>query len=429
MNHTLIWDRLLWKSFKEGWLVVLLVFAAPPILFSLANQMWDWQRGLFAFPAAAGAHLAIALWAAGRGGGKRQSSEHVWTHLPLTPTADWLSSLVVPTIITAGLGLWYGAWVAGMHRPDVFVLALSGALDLATTYLVCYFISAVISNWAAVIFGALRMVGGTLISVWDLSSILLPDAIGFVARTAVGSLLASLLFVVIFQKKSLGFRQITSLCLLVVVIFAPGLKDLDISWLRSPENLPQLSGGQGYSLTYEVRSVVEDSFIRFRIENLEENTITFTDFKLDTQMLDMLDDKYVYLAQQLSLNDEPSILKWNVESNRVEHIAKLPAPGCLLNYGDVRSYVSPNGHYLILTLKSLIGNGVDVWEVNLRTGKSAVILPHLRLDEIYGHSQYSSFRVSWEGNHAFIWGFDRIYRVDLIRMQADRQKVDFGGRY
>lgn len=456
MRRLDVWKRLLWKELREGRFVMLAAIAAPPLLFprALAFGSGSWQRGLFAFPAAAGLHIAVGLWAAGKGNGKRQTAEYSAAHLPVHPLAEWVTSVVVPVLALAAAGMWFGYWASAPGDPDKRIMSLMGALDLPTTYLVCYLIATVISNWAAIIFGGFRVIGGTLISVWTLTPMLPPSGNGFseanlfVISTATGAFVGTFLFAAMSQKRSIGFRQVVSLLAMVVIAFGPSVSMLDIGDL-----LPKNS----HSTTISVGSMDTDGMIRvgyrcvgpddYRYEvvsarygfrpvtswrnspitsaqakfwrNARERTRTFQE---ETQIIGTAGHS-VYIAQQTSPNQGVKVLEWDALTNDVHQRAVIPAYGEALpggnDFNDRASQPSPDGHYLLKYLNSMRGGGFDLWAVDLRTGKSRVAL--------FCQSVAWGDSVFWFDHKAVIAQTDHAIEIDLRTMTTKPFRVVAGG--
>ena len=434
MGWLAIWKRLLWKESREGRWVVALAILAPPICFPLGGryQFDSWERALFVLPAAAGVHLAIALWAAGRGGSKKAGSEFAWTHLPVNPVAEWMASLVVPVITTGLLGLWFGYWASsGAIYSEKEWMAPAGALDLATTYLVCYLISAVVSSWAAVLFGAFRVVAGTLISPWNMMPILTSDAVGFVARTAVGAAAGSFLFVLLSQKRSLAFRQGTSLVLMLVIIFAPAAADLNIRSLLPKEASLASSGGYvrsqgGASYVVGRRAKETVNVVRFRSEDIRSQRELRHDFKEVTRALGLTDDGRAYLAQQVSRGDKIHILEWDTRTDRVTTRAEMPVGGDAL--ANLRIHeVSPDGKYLLISLGSLIGNAEDLWLVNLETGTSTVVIACGSFLITTERTAIWPSQVAWLKDRAIMSGPERAEVLDFRTLTVRPLDISMGG--
>ena len=419
MSRGEVWSRLLWKEYREGRFVVLLATLAPAVAFPYAAQypMDSWQRGLIAFPAAAGVHLAIALWAAGRGQGKKHGSEFALSHLPVAPLKQWAVSLQLAGIITAALGAWFGFWVMraqGWVEPRLIV---DGAIDLSGTYLVCYFIAQILGPWAAILFGAFRVVAGTLIAPWSLSALYDADAIWLGARMAVGAVAASLLFTSLSLKRPLAFRQATSLILLVVIVFAPVVGRLDMGFLFPKVDRKGSSGGdyvsqdlavsvRGYRLSkYADTRLLGKDAVRFKYVNRRENRVRQRDFEPQTVLLGGVGENRFYFAQQRSTRENVRILEWNTVDDSVTVKAVVPIKGNVL-WSVSFDAVSPDGRYMLVALGSVSGEGKDLWLVDLGTARSTVVWP--------GELFFSFEQVAWTRDRAILVDSGtRAWSVDL----------------
>lgn len=387
MGRANVWRRLLWKEYREGRWVALIALLAPAVCFSMAARynFNSWQRGLFAFPGTAGMHLAIAFWAAGRGAGKRQGSEFARSHLPVHPFGEWTASFLVPALVTTALGCWFGFW-ANKAMPDYPVVwsIQAGALDLVTTYAICYLMSAIISSWAAIVVAALRVAAGTLINVWSLSPYNASDVLWFAGRIALGALLGSLVFTALAQKKSLAFRQAVSLMLLVAVIFVPLIGNFDTSWLFPKSERRIFYGGgnttsQGLAVHVDFvwnKQAAKELHVPkgwWFCENHRTGTLCKREFPERTQLMDIAGEKWVFLALQPRRRGPIVITRWDSTTNRVRKVARIPTKGIALETGF--NHASPDGSYLLTVMESLIGNGYDLWLVDLKSGRSEIVMP------------------------------------------------------
>ncbi|MBI2843515.1 MAG: hypothetical protein HYX78_08955 [Armatimonadetes bacterium] len=429
-----IWKRLLWKEFREGWQVVLFTVVAPAVLFSVAGRipsylrdysiLWGIITVILKFSGAAGVHLMIALWAAAKGGSRR-SGNQVAGHLPVSPTAEWSVSVLLPVLALGILGLWFGLFasrvVPGIYTPGKMILA--GALDLAATYAICYFIALIVSTWAAVLFGLFRMVGGTLLSVLTLRPMLEPDAVRFVAGITLGGVVAAFLFFALSQKRSLGFRQGFSLLVMIIFAFGPALFGVDIESMIPDKFEYKIWGGSVMSpdglLTVEwVLAKTAPEKVSFKALNRLTNMTRTRSFESETCLLGASDRRTVYLAQQRPAESSVRVLRWDVQTGDMKAVSVLNArPGVILQQG---SRLSPNSRYTVLILRSVVGNGLDVWVVDLQTGGNGVVIPCAPLRQLRGND--------WVGNKVILaWQEDRYGEYNLLTtdvvIDAEAMKV------
>lgn len=384
MSRSSVWKRLLWKEYREGRWVVLIALAAPALCFPMAARydFDSWQRGLFALPGAAGVHLAIALWAAGRGAGKREGSEFARSHLPVNAFAEWAASFLVPVLVTGALGWWFGFWSGKVVQSYRAVSTTqAGAVDLMTTYAICYLMSAIISSWAAIMFAAFRVAAGTLINVWNLSPMTEADVVGFVGRTMLGALAGSLVFTALVQKKSLAFRQAVSLLLMLVIVFAPAIGNLDVSFLIPKPGDYSYYGGSLLSDAMAVsayeRGASRDHML-FRCVNHRADTMFERGFPARSRLVDIVGERWVYLISQASSHGPVRVLEWDSVTNQVRDRARVPWQAIKIDYSSFK-HVSPDRRHMLIVLESTIGSefmdSEDLWLVDLQSGRSEIVLP------------------------------------------------------
>lgn len=446
MSRTGIWKRLLWREFRGGWPVVVLGLLAPAVLLPLAGRMSgdEWLRSVLALPATVGVHLAIIFWAVARTSRDSQDKEFTRTHLPVSPLSTWGTSVALPAIICGLIGLWYGHWFGAGSDTDTKLLPLIGAVDLATTFITCSFLAAVLSGWAGALFGVFRIVGGTLLPTWEFSAAIQQDAIWFVSRTAIGALLGSFALAAMSRKRSPGARQGVALLVMLLVVFGPASKDLDISAFGVRKTPPgRVSGGRvtgqrpGYAVYVGerlTRDSVTKGVIRFEYVDKPNGIKRTRDFKPEIQILTLLGDRWAYLAQQKSRRAPVRILEWDVMHGRVRTVAEIPAHGDVLlgeNEKSVHKWasngwgrqagapMSPDGRWLWLELRSTAGRGHDYWLVNTQSGKIGMAFACAKPEENSG--------IRWTKERAVVDVSGRVYLVDYAAVKARRLQLDFGG--
>ena len=431
MSRAQVWKRLWWKEFREDWLVVLAAAAAPLVLYSLATH---WRSGgpespVF-WPAWLIMQAIIVLWAAGKARSNRQGLESFEARLPADPLQEWIVSFAAPAIVAACLGGLFSISLLDSMQNFTWSFALIWALDTATTFALCYLLSATVSYWGSVTVGIARSVAAGLVSAGSMYQALAStDAVVFIVRTAIGAAAGSFVFAVLARRRPIAFRQVTALFVAIGVIYVPYLKTAfspESAWWRdgklraglfdfgSAAEQPDLyetpthaeCGPQGCRPTVTAFVLhVGRGVSRVQYKYLRGRTVVSGTFKEPVRIAGVLQDGRVYLAQQLA---QTEIILWDAKSNRTTHLASLS-----LGRGALRRFkmgpVSPDNRHMVMLSKSKVGLGSDIWVADLRKGAAFVALDNC--DCVYSNA-------GWGNGKAFLSGEGNTVVVDLKTMKG-----------
>lgn len=427
MKAGAIAGRLLWREWREGrppvGAAVSVTFLAFPLAATYGKDRW--LGALFMVAGAIGAHLVIAFWAAEKGDATRHGAEFARTHLPVHPAVHWAFTLLFPMAASAGVGAWFGLWSVQVSRADALPAVWAGALDMATTYALAYFLAAALSYWGAIFIAVVRTIAGTSISVWDLQPFRDPDVVALAVQLAVGAVLASFVFSALSQKKSRPARQAVSFALLAAVIVAPSIGRLNLGSVTTRNGSYQNMVAE--HLESRDRAVSVDASLdqpraKVKVCYIDRRTGLNRErsFEQAAQIVDFTEGGLVYLAQQRPGAKSIAILRWNARSGSVRQVAAFPVSRELLQASPRQlGAVSPDGRYIILTLKSLYAQGPDVWLVDVSNNKSRVLL--------MGRSYWGEVRVAWRDRLAVMSLPNSLVRVDLGAMRAHSIELSIGG--
>lgn len=417
--------RLLWKEFREGWLVLLIAAIAPWALFSVAKNAHPRELqtafligGWFCSPA------AIMLWAASKGSRSRDEGRLPLAHLPANPIIARIVSLVIPLAFSALAGVW----LVVVCKPPVAFKEMHmgfGALYMAVAFAGCYFVSAALSVWAGVAAGvawAVAEIGwiqsiyrGTMIDI-SLKS--------FASRSIVGLAVCFVLFFLLAHRRLLRIAQVSSISLLIVVVFGP----MVYNYYRSAEQTEAVD--RSYLVYSADRSLLMSS--GHRAESPGKTTVQFTNNITGLSPTLVLGGEVrpiafgergtLYVAQQTSKSGRVHVIAW--DGNQKREVARMPARehaigSTTINYVEALGSASPDGRYLMVQIGTYGGKGIDTWIVNLRTGAAWIAAPNI---------DASPRRASWFADKLALSGRNRILTIDLrtMEMSSLRPGVDGG---
>lgn len=429
--------RLLWKEFREGWLVVLIAVALPPATLRLSMRMpfpmSSDATDLIRYSGVIGSYAALMLWAIRKGSRRRDEGKTPLAHVPVNPIFEKAISILIPLAISALIGVWVGAHVpiegrSGGYVPKSPVVAAMllretqetamrfSSLYASSAVAGCYLMSAAISAWAGLLAGFVwTIVGLSWVTTLQQMSF---DArhywMAFVSRTAAGAVLCLALFI-LPRGRQLRASRIIAVALLAAIMFGPMAYDQFIA--------PDQSAYYGDIVYSADRSLVLDSSVENAIGSKHTEKIVAStsvvsltdrrtgrsvtrDFRGAVYLIGFDNAGYAYLVRQGIGSSRAGIIRWKGRSATL--LATIPAAkGTVLRSTSWpgSGSISPDRRYLAFRLRCGLGDGMDVWIVNLRTGVGWVAFPN-------GWTDLGLAR--WLGSRLVLPGYYGISTVDLV---------------
>ena len=439
MGTRQVWKRLWWKEFRESWLAVTVAVVAPPFLLSLGTVFMRYD-GVIQFFASCGALTLIAVWAAGKASRERQSSEFARTHLPVTQIKEWVVACLSPTIMTYFIGAWYAVCHTAAARWPLSPLVVWLPLATSGIFAMCYLLSRAISSWFSIAAGVIASVF-TYVFIVRYSFICNDLGVGmsiyepmvrFVALCLAGALVGSLLFAILSTRTSLRVVRVVALGAALAIVIGPHVGSI-VNSLWGPNS--------NYSVPYSTsvsspdRSLVVTAQFGIRAYPRDEG-VWFHDYRRDLRVqldktegilwpIGILDENTAALARQSPGEKAVAVLVWNVRSGKLRKLAEIPAGRDALlrsvmryayRYGDVSAFsLSPGGEHALLDLGAMRGIGSDLWLVDLRTGRSRIVLPN--------RSRYADEQVDWRDGQVTISRRGTAFNADLDNVRTAKIEI------
>jgi len=268
----------------------------------------------------------------------------------------------------------------------------------------------VISNWAAYILAVFRLVGGTLISVWDLSLTMTPDTVWAVTRTFAGALLGAFVYVVVLRKKSTAMRQGVSLAVVVLIAFVPLVPQIPVTqavsaWISGRHVGDELSSYvQNYSEDGSVTVSITKPLMKagyLVVMRSYRNGITRKRLFPECKVFKVQPDGRAYMARAKANGVE--ITEWNGVTDTVRTVATMPIRGRFFGGDCWKCDVSPDGRYMALILMSMFHDDTtDLWLVDMQRGTWKLVLPNL--PPPVSRNQYNCYwNLAWPKDEVAVW--------------------------
>jgi hypothetical protein len=418
--------RLLWKEFREGWVVLVSAFAVPAVMSWLRSavpfRMTNETADLFGYAGVLISTFVVMLWAIRKGALRRDEGKIPLAHIPANPWVEHAISVLLPLAIAFFVGTWAGGYVpnhaAAKHYQDAGATAAAfAAVYVPAAFASCYLIAAAVSTWAALLAAFVWALVGLDWMVSISTYRFYPDASHamavFLFCTVAGAT-AGLIVFLLLRRRWPRFGRAVPLALLAVMMFGPMAYEQFIA--------PDQSSYYGDIVYSADRSLVLDSSVENAIgsKHVEKtaasaSVVSLTDrrtgrsvtrdFRGAVYLIGFDNAGYAYLVQQGIGSGRAGIIRWKGDTTAL--LATIPATkGAVLRSTDWPGYgsISPDRRYLAFRLRSGLGRGMDVWIVNLRTGVGWVAFPN-------GWTDLGLAR--WLGSRLVLPGYYGISTVDL----------------
>lgn len=392
MDRQGLWKALLWKEFREGWLPVAVFILAPPVLFGFVGTMPEitWWAGLLVFLAVICMPIMLAMWASGKSARENAANEFVESHLPVNPVPIWIIAFLIPYALSWLFGVWHIGWAAeaGLRDQEQYWSPISAALMFGCAYGTAYFLSETLSRWAAVVLGAGVGIFGTFLAL----EVKLDGAphwvLGLYISLAAAPLVGSLIYNLVVRRRSLRFRQGLSIAVPILIIAVPiagliadsGQDSRDPYLLCISELIYSPDHAQNVVPDLKSGRPMHTGYTGLKFSNNRMNQVIYRKFENAVQPVDCSIPNRAYLVQQRKGENSVRVLVWH--ANEVHEIARVPAGrDALVDYHYwywdspiCCAVVRPDGRYMLLRLRSPLGNGDDLWLIDLKRGHSEVVI-------------------------------------------------------
>lgn len=431
MMKTQALKRLLWKEAREDWLVMLILVLAPLILFrSLANaRVGMYGYRVYSFLALFSSPVTVVLWAAWKGGEKKNEQKMPLYNLPVSVGQKWGVQILLPLTIAVFAGAWYGVMSTyATHWHNTALMAKIGSIHMAAGFAIAYLLAAAISGWISLLVGFIWAI--TILDCAKYIAHNTPQADflwNLLSRSLIGAIVALGLFLVLNQMKRLRMAQIISVILLASVIFGPYARDAWNMWRTPPEfqSLPlqmMTATNMDNSLRILPETVAHNSKeTRLRLIDYRYNKNWTQDFPNQIMVIGLAGRDCVYLAQQSRDESDARILAWHPKAYRdnVEEIARISAGKSILQRTKPEYYssISPDGYYVMFILKSRLGQSYDTWIIDTRNGTGNIIQANMFS---------TAGKPRWTKKHLYIPHTEGILAVDLTTLRTEYLNIPNG---
>jgi hypothetical protein len=403
--------RLLWKEFRESWLVVLIAFAAPVVTLRICDAvpfpMTPDTMDIFGYGGALISTAIVMLWAVRKGGRKREEGKSPLAHLPANPWLEQTISVLLPLAIAFFIGTWVGGHIPN-HAPAKHAQQINdlratlAAVYVPAAFAGCYLITVAMSVWAALLAGfAWAIVGLFWMSEsstdWYYASADKTWA-PFLYRAVAAAVFCLALFLLL-RGRQLRASSIIAVAMLATIMFGPMAYDQFIA-PDQPERYGDVIRSSDRSLSL---SLSDAGCLTW--QDMRNGALVTRDSHGDMGLIGFDNAGCAYVVRQGIGSGRAGIIRWNGGAR--ELLATIPAiEGTVLRSGSYgHGSISPDRRYLAFCLPSGLGEGMDVWIVNLRTGGAWVAFPN-------GSTDLGNAR--WLGNRLVLPDHDGVWTVDLI---------------
>ncbi len=422
--------RLAWLDLRNIRKVIITSAITPVVLFYILQQFKENSNvyGVVCNIPVLLISLLVILWATGKTGVRSEKSVYE-SRFPISPRLVWIFRFAVSLIVTTLIGIWFTGcfsyWKDGAISRE---LCLDGAMYFSVLFICCHVLSAFMPRYSVILIAVLWTLYGYSLGEyrWDSGGLIQTWKTDMLLRMLGGGLVA-LLFArqQIFLSKP-RWRLATVLLILFVSATYSDIVALITFGADEPETGYQVYQQDSTSADGSVTAKTDQLYGGWRAEKYSKYLgVSCRDYKTETQsfwilnkdigLIDTSSKGNVFLAQQLPESPIVRILMGSSTGGKVREVAKFRAQrGALLGIlfpelkGTVRTKigaVSPDENRILITLASPLGQGNDLWAVNLETHISCVVMTNYLGNEV--------FDFTWGKSQAYASGYDNDVVVDF----------------
>ncbi len=372
------------------------------------------------------APVALALF---KGRERRNPMDLVQSHLPFSRMLAWAAQTTALMLMAMSI---FGCYLVteehlmsrAIARNELKILALV-ALWYTAAVLAAY-IGAQLSDRSFAL-------GKLVIPCWFIGAIMAAeDPMGRrvdLVNANVGALLASVvatsfLFEVALRRKPMKFRTMAATLpavLYIILVAAPGVvarRDRGLANMPIFENesvrLDSPDWAQSVTMITSEGSLTPHAPWVLEYRDLRRDLKLRHAFPRAVNAIDLTAKGDVYVVQQGPTDLNMRLLLWHPQTDTVRTLATIPAGPHVLAAAQAFSYpsgrVSPDGRYVLLSLRSQVGAGFDNWLADVRDPVRSGELPSAKL--VWPNSVAACDEVSWTDGQANIYG-ERGYPLEI----------------
>lgn len=415
MRDRSIWRALVWKELRVWRQLAVMALVMPPMLLGASAGFGKGSAVSLLIRTSAAFTFAtlLVMWGAMKAAHEKRSEDFTAAHQPVPPAVQWLVSFAFPLIVASAMGGWYGMWArAADHWEAADLTAITGALIGACVFAIAHFLSELSAKWSAAFVVALGAAAG--LSVLLTMSVAEARAIPFSALVIVlaGTVVGSLLFGVLLTRRPRRVRRWAALSVFPVMalllVWNLGIPRGRHGILNPYADyiVPRIDSADWAAHVCEVHLAASERDTAIEFRNDRTGRTVIRRFETATVPLDFQDDGHALLIQQKPDEDAVRVLLWDAATNAVTAIAVIPAGSRALIHGRFSplGFADPRGRYLLVALRSMVGEGRDLWLVDLDSEQSTVVR---------GNALFAFDWAQWSGGRAFLSGEGNPLVIDL----------------
>ncbi len=389
-----MYQRLCWKEFRQGWLMLALGLLLPLLAANLQQlKLLEWTMPSIALFMLL---LGVCVWGAMLGAGARARQSYAGVHFPQHPALASCVTFWWQGSAAALIGILIGAVQGNSgHLFDVVDFSLLGMLYFASAFAVSFIMASVFSPWSGIVTSIIWVLGNsTTLSALTEGNFRndLEKPMQVMAGVIVMSLIALLILSFTTRVDAKWPRVLACLLLGAVLLIQP------ICWLgddifhNSSVNYPSpLSSDDGSLVVkYDPQTLHYRSVDLQIIDYRRQKTLT-KHFEQDIQPLWLAGRSTVMLAQQRKQEHHLTLLRWALDTNTVEPFAAFPTGS--VGFSQFAS-LSPDGQYAVMLIQSSMGgsDSYDIWKIDMQTRKLTLLKPAAACASL----------IRWQGHDALI---------------------------